>query len=536
MEQFDYVVVGAGSAGCVLAERLSASGKHRVLVVESGPKDRSPWIHMPVGYGKLFYHQRLNYGFQTEPQPHLNNRADYYPRGHVVGGSGAINAMVYCRGLPNDFDDWAAQGATGWAWSDVAQTFDRIETQVAPDGTTTGSGPIHVSDVRDQIHPINRHYFDAVSQCQLPHSDNINDPNSEGSAVYRINTKSGRRWSAAQAFLAPALRRKNLELRTGAQVQRVIISEGRATGIKLDWKGKTHTIRAGEVILSAGALHSPAILQRSGIGPGDVLARHGITQVLDNPNVGAHLQDHVGINYFFKSHEPSLNNQLAPWYGKLMAGLRYALTRKGPLALSVNQCGGFFRSSPVQPVPDQQIYFNPVTYTTTKSGTRTVINPDPFSGFIIGFQPCRPTSRGFMEITGTRHQDAPRVQPNSMATPEDQKSVIDGGRLCARIMQAPALTALVKEPIYSDIRTMDDDALLSDFKDRSGTVFHTASTCRMGRDAQTSVTDPNLRVHGIRNLRVVDASVFPNVTSGNINAPTMMLAYRAADLIANTGP
>lgn len=535
MEYFDYIIVGAGSAGCVLAERLSANDTSRVLVLESGPSDRSPWIHIPAGYGKLFYDARLNYGFHTEAQPALANRRDYVPRGRVVGGSGAINAMVYCRGMPHDFDDWADAGATGWGWENVHDTYDRLETQVAPDGTTTGEGPLHVSDVRDEIHPLNRHFFTALDECQLPRTDNINDPEGEGGTVYRINTRKGRRWSASQAFLHPAIRRRNLELRTSATVEKVVIEEGRATGVDVLWKGKKHRISAGQVILSTGSIHSPAILQRSGVGPGALLAQHGIDIVKENSNVGGNLQDHLGVNYYFKSSEPSLNNVLAPWYGKVMAGIQYLLTRKGPLSLSVNQCGGFFRSASDLSTPDQQLYFNPITYTTAKVGKRSVINPDPFPGFILGMQPCRPTSRGRIDISGAGVDALPRIQPNALATVEDEERVVAGGRLCARIMQAETMQKLVTAPMYADLRALTDEGILDDFRARCGSVFHPVSTCRMGRDAGTSVTDPDLKVHGVKNLRVVDASVFPNVTSGNTNAPTMMLAYRAAEMILRTG-
>ena len=535
VEHFDYIVVGAGSAGCVLAERLSANHKARVLVLENGPSDLSPWIHMPAGYGKLFYDAKLNYGFHTEAQPALANRQDYVPRGRVVGGSGAINAMVYCRGLPHDFDDWERSGATGWGWKTVQDTFDKIETQVAPDGTTTGSGPLHVSDVRDQIHPLNKNFFTALEECQLPQTDNINDPEGEGGTVYRINTRNGRRWSASQAFLTPALGRRNLELRTRARVQKVLIEEGRATGVEVLWKGKQHRISAGQVILASGTVHSPAILQRSGVGPGALLAQHGIEIVKANSNVGGNLQDHLGVNYYFKSSEPSLNNVLAPWYGKVLVGIQYLLTRKGPLSLSVNQCGGFFRSTPDLSFPDQQLYFNPITYTTSKVGKRSVINPDPFPGFILGMQPCRPTSRGRIDISGAGVDALPRIQTNALTTAEDEARVVAGGRLCAQIMNAPIMQKLVTEPMYADLRTLTDEGILEDFRARCGSVFHPVSTCRMGKDAASSVTDPQLQVHGVRNLRVVDASVFPNVTSGNTNAPTMMLAYRAAEMILRTG-
>lgn len=533
MEQFDFIIIGAGSAGCVLADRLSADGKSRVLLLESGPKDRTPWIHVPLGYGMLFHSRKYNYGFEAEGQNGLNDRVQYWPRGRVVGGSGAINAMVYCRGMRKDFDDWEQAGATGWGWDTVRASYDAIETHVAPDGQTRGDGPIHVSDIRDQIHPVNRHYFEALNECQLPQTDDMNAPDAEGGGIYRLNTQNGRRCASSHAFLKSALRRRNLVLRTGATVEKVLLEEGRATGVLLHWRGRTRKIMAGEVILSAGAVHSPLILQRSGIGPGNVLSEHGITTLIDNANVGGNLQDHLGVNYGFKAAEPTMNNVLRPWYGKVMAGLRYILTRKGPLSLSVNQCGGFFRSSAHLQSPDQQLYFNPITYKIIKVGGKSIIKPDPFSGFILGMQPCRPTSRGRVDISGADPAAGPRIRPNSLATAEDQQQVIAGGRLCAKIMNAPSLKSLTTGAIDDDIRTMKDDAILADFRERCGTVFHPVSTCRMGRDPENSVTDPYLKVHGVKNLRVVDASAFPNVTSGNTNAPTMMLANRAADLILN---
>lgn len=535
MEHFDYIIVGAGSAGCVLADRLSACGRARVLLLESGPMDRSPWIHLPVGYGKLFYHPRLNYGYRSEPQPGLQGRRDYWPRGHVVGGSGAINAMVYCRGLPQDYDDWQSAGATGWGWQTALRTFERIETQVARDGSQEGTGPLVVSDVRDRIHPVNSHYFDALAESQLPLTDNINGPSPEGGTAYRLNTHRGRRWSSAQAFLRPALRRRNLDLRTRAPVRRVLVSEGRARGVEITWRGRTSVVHAGTVILSAGAVNSPKLLQLSGIGPGAVLAEMGIEVRVDNPNVGGNLQDHLGVDYFFQATQPTLNTTLGPWLGKLRAALQYLLWRSGPLSLSVNQCGGFLRSSEALSTADQQLYFNPVTYTTVTRGTRRVIHPDPFPGFILGVQPCRPTSRGRIDIASPDPAEAPCIRPNALDTQADQDSVVAGGRLCARILQAPAMRGLIRAPLSDDPRAMDDVAILDDFRARATSVFHPVATCRMGRDARTSVTDPQLNVHGVDGLRVVDASAFPNLTSGNTNAPTMMLAHRAADLILNTG-
>ena len=532
MEDFAYIIVGAGSAGCVLAERLSVSRRHKVLVLEAGGRGWSPWIDLPLGYGKTFFDSRVNWKYQTEPEAALAGRCGYWPRGKVVGGSGAINALVYARGLPQDFDDWAAAGAAGWDWETARKTYEAMETRLGTGGERKGCGPLHVQDVSDQIHPVNRHFFAAAEELGLPRTEDINGSACEGAGVYLINTSSGRRMHSARAFLKPALKRPNVTLMTGAIAERIVFEGRRAAAVQVVWGGRRLTLRAGrEIILSAGAVTSPRLLQLSGIGPAELLKSQGIAPLLDAPHVGGNLQDHLGINYYFRATEPTLNNLLRPFTGKLRAAVQYALTRRGPLALSVNQCGGYFRSSPELAGPDQQLYFNPVTYTTTPNGKRSVVQPDPFAGFIIGFQPARPTSRGRIDISTADSLAPPRIRPNSLATEEDRAQVVAGGRLCQRLINTRALEGLVQAAMDPDLRVMDDDQILADFRQRCGTVFHPVGTCRMGSDAQASVVSPRLKVHGVQGLRVVDASVFPNLTSGNTNAPTMMLAHRAADLI-----
>jgi choline dehydrogenase len=532
MATYDYIIIGAGSAGCVLADRLSASGRHTVLVLEAGSRDLSPWIHLPLGYGKTFFDDRMNWKYSSEPEDALAGRTGYWPRGKVVGGSSSINALVWARGLPSDFEDWAASGATGWDWKAVSAAYDQLETRVAPDGTYQGAGPLHVQDVSDQIHKVNRHFFAATAELGMPQTDNCNAPGAEGAAAYPITTKKGMRCSSARAFLAPALKRRNVTLVTGAMVDRIGFEGRRATQVHYRLSGALKTVNAGrEIILSAGAVTSPRLLQLSGIGPAKLLADMGIAVRQDAPHVGGNLQDHLGISYYFKATEPTLNNQLRPFWGKAMAAGRYIISRRGPLALSVNQCGGFFRSDIAINRPDQQLYFNPVSYTTTPDGTRNVVNPDPFAGFIIGFQPSRPTSRGRIDISAADPAAAPRIRPNSLDTSEDRDAVIAGGQLCRRLASTSSMSKLIDSVLGPDIRQMKDDDILQDFRERCGTVFHPVGTCRMGSDPASSVVDSNLKVHGFSGLRVVDASVFPNITSGNTNAPTIMTAYRAADLI-----
>lgn len=532
MDTFDYIVVGAGSAGCVLTDRLSRNGSNRVLVLEAGGSDKSFWIRTPIGYGRTFFDPRINWMYRTEPDPQTNARVGYWPRGKVLGGSSSINALIYCRGMPGDFEDWEAAGVQGWNWNNVRPHYEAIESRILANGEIEGNGPLFVSDVRNDIHPSNRHYFTMAEELGLPVTDDCNGPSPEGITRYRITTRHGKRWSAADAFLKPALGRPNVTLLKNCVVDRIVIEGRHATGVSVRTASGVLVFKARkEIIVSAGAVNSPKLLQASGIGPAALLQRLDIPLVVANDNVGANLQDHLGINYYYKATEPTLNSMLSPWWGKAIQGARYLLTRRGPLSLSVNQCGGFVRSEEGLERPDQQLYLNPVTYTTAPSDKRPIINPDPFPGYILSFQPTRPTSRGTIEIVSPHVEDAPKIVPNYLSTAKDLDDVIAGGRLIQRMAGTAAMRRFTKEAMAPDILTLDDDGILDDFRKRCGSVFHPVSTCRMARDATTGVTDCDLRVFGITGLRVADASAFPNITSGNTNAPTIMLAHRAADLI-----
>ncbi|WP_259783058.1 GMC family oxidoreductase [Aestuariispira ectoiniformans] len=536
MDEFDYIIVGAGSAGCVLADRLSADGQNRVLVLEAGGTDRRLWIKVPIGYGRTFFDERVNWKYETEPDEGTNGRRSYWPRGKALGGSSSINAMVYFRGLAHDYEDWRQAGATGWGWDDVRPVFEKLERRIAVDGSTRGDGPVMISDVADQAHRTNRYFFDASKEVGLPKTEDFNGISPEGVGYYQITTRGGVRCSAADAFLRPAMKRRNVTLVSNALVERVTFDGKRATGVRYKMGGRSvsATVRK-EVILSAGAVNSPQLLQLSGIGPGALLQEMGIEPIHVNEAVGGNLQDHISISYFYKATEPTLNNELAPWWGKVRAGMQYVLTRKGPLSLSVNQCGGFVKSSSTVAHPDMQLYFNPVTYTTAPVGKRPIINPDPFAGFIISFQPSRPTSRGRIDIKSPNPRIAARIQPHYLTSNKDLDDVVAGGRMVRSLVATNGLRNLIKEAIPPDLGSMSDDDILSDFRQRCGTVFHPVSTCAMGSDPENSVVDSDLKVRGVDGLRVVDASVFPNITSGNTNAPTIMVAYKAATQILQEG-
>jgi choline dehydrogenase len=531
VDNFDYVIVGAGTAGCVLADRLSANGRHRVLVLEAGGSDARFWIKAPIGYGFTFSDPAVNWKYQTAGSPGLGGRAMYWPRGRVVGGSSSINALVYCRGMPADFDDWRALGNSGWGWDDVRPYFERSERRVAPDGRASTDGALDVKDVTPFLHPMREQWLAAAAELGLPVSEDFNGSHPEGFGSYQVSIRDGRRWSAADAFLRPALRRGHVKLETGAWVKRLRCVGRRVTGVEYVRGGAACYARAErEVIVCGGAVNSPQLLQLSGIGPGSTLAAQGIAPVLDNPAVGGNLQDHLAVVYSFKATRATLNDELHSPLCQAIAGARYLLTRRGPLSLSVNQFGGFVRAHPEAARPDVQLYFNPVTY-GAGDATRKRIKVDGFSGFYLCFQPTRPTSTGRIDLASGDFRQAPRIAPNYLSTDKDVEDARFGGRLMQAIARTRAITGLIREPLAPDLLRMSEADLVADFRARAATVYHPVGTCRMGRAVGESVVDASLRVHGMESLRVVDASVFPTVTSANTNAPTLMVAQKGADII-----
>jgi choline dehydrogenase len=533
MTGYDYIIVGAGTAGCVLANRLSASGQQRVLLLEAGGADRSPWIKVPIGYGRTFNDPRFNWMYEAQADPALNNRCAFWPRGKVLGGSSSINAMLYVRGQPQDFADWRAAGNPGWAYDDLLPYFKKLEDHAGGASAFHGvGGPVHVSDVSGSVHPLCHNFLDACAAVGIPRTADFNGAQPEGAGLWQVTIKDGVRVSASSAYLHPVMRRRNLEVRLRAQALRVLFTGTRATGVEYLHGGERRQAQAREVLLAAGAINSPQLLELSGVGDGRLLQQYQIPVIADCAAVGSQLQDHIACSYFYRSRVPTLNNQLAPWYGKVQAALRYALGRRGALAMSVNQAGAFLRSRPELKVPNLHIYFNPASYSTTTTGpSRRLMNPDPFAGFLMSFNTCRPSSRGSVHIASPDPLAAPAIRPNSLSSAQDVQDVFDGARILRRIASAAPLARVIENEREPGAAVTADADVLADFRQRAGSVFHASGTCAMGADVRTAVLDARLRVRGVTGLRVVDASAFPNLTSGNTNTPTLALAEKGADLI-----
>lgn len=531
--EYDYIVIGAGSAGCVLADRLSASGKHKVLILEAGGSDNRFWIQTPIGYGKTFYDPSVNWMYMTEPDPGINNQRSYWPRGKVIGGSSSINAMVYIRGQADDYNDWCDLGNSGWGWDDVLPYFKKSETNSDGGNAYRGdSGPLYVNNVSRDYHPLCSTFLEAAKQTGFNYNPDFNGETQEGVGYYQITTKNGKRMSAARAYLHPARQRANCQLRSQAHVTRILFENRKAIGVEFQQYGKLLTAKARlEVIVSGGAINSPQLLQLSGIGPQQLLKDMGISVVQDSPAVGQNMQEHLACTHFYQSRVPTLNNQLSPWWGKMLAGIQYLLTRRGILSLGVNQAGGFVKSNQHRLRPNLQLYFAAMTYTTAAPDERPLMDPDPYPGFLNGVGQLRPKSRGYLQINSSDPFQAPKIVPNYLSEQEDVVEMLEGVRLLRELAKTPALSAIIENEMTPGLDINSDDDLIDDIRQRSTTVFHPTSTCMMGPHSDTAVVDSSCRVYGVQNLRVVDASVFPTVISGNTNAPVIMVAEKSADII-----
>jgi choline dehydrogenase len=530
---FDFIIVGAGSAGCVLANRLSANGRYSVALFEAGGSDKRFYVQMPLGYGKTFYDPAVNWMYTAEPDPGLNGQADFWPRGKIIGGSSSINAMVYIRGHKDDYDAWEQATNSDWSWQSVLSAYKQMEDNAAgADAWRGNGGPLHIADTSEAVHPLTQSYIASAEKLGLAHNPDFNGETQEGVGTYQLTTKNGCRLSAARAFLDPAKSRKNLHIIPKTLVTKISFDGSRATGISYEQNGLTKTAKASrEVIVAGGAVNSPQLLLLSGLGQAALLREHSIPVIAELPQVGQNLEDHVGLNYTYRMKVPTLNDQLRPWYGKLKVGLQYLLFRAGPLSLSINHGGGFFCTSPNLQRPNMQLYMQAFSTLLPKSGERPILSPDPFSGLSLGLSNCRPTSRGEINIKSADPHIHPRITPNAYGTQHDVDEMLLAVKFIRKLAQQEPLASLIAEELRPGPACKSDEELIYDFKQRSGTVYHPACTCRMGSSTSNSVVDANLRVHGTKGLRVCDASVFPNLIAGNTNAPSMLMGWKGAELI-----
>ncbi len=522
---FDYIIVGAGSAGCVLADRLSASGRYRVLLLEAGGLDRNIWIHIPLGYGKLFSNAKFNWLYQSEPEPELNNRKIIQPRGKVLGGSSSINGLLYIRGQREDFDHWRQLGNTGWSFEDVLPFFRQAEDQQRGADELHGSGgPLAVSDV--EPHPLCDAFIKAAEQAGYPRNDDFNGPAQEGAGYFQMTARNGRRCSTARGYLKPAKRRTNLQVVSGALASRVLFDGKRAVGVEYTQGGVVHRAGAeGEVILSGGAFNSPQLMQLSGVGPGSLLQKYGIGVVSDMPGVGDDLQDHFQARFNYRCSERiTTNDAMATLRGRVGMVLDYAFNRGGPLSIGAGYAGGFFKTDPSLASPDVQIHF--ILFSADSVGQKL----HTFPGFLASVCQLRPQSRGHVRIKSADPAQAPAIQPAYMSAPADRQVMIEGMKLTRRIMGQPAISRYIVEELNPGARVTSDADLLAFAREKGTTIFHPTSTCRIGSDAK-AVVDERLRVRGIEGLRVIDGSIMPTVVSGNTNAAIVMIAEKGAKMV-----
>ena len=526
LQQFDYVIIGAGSAGCVLAGRLSEDENRRVLLLEAGRRDTSPWLHIPVGYFKTMHNPAWDWCYETEPEAGLGGRAIPWPRGKTLGGSSAINGLLYVRGHSSDYDTWRQLGNPGWAYDDVLPYFKKSEDQQRGADEYHGrGGPLGVSDSRFHSE-LSESFISAGEEAGLPRREDFNGAELEGIGYFQATTRSGLRCGTASAYLKPARQRRNLEVVTRAHVRRIVVEDGRACGVEYERGCKrVSATAAAEVILSAGAIGSPQILMLSGIGPGDELRRHGIDVRHDARGVGQNLQDHLQIRMVFKTKRAiTLNDAVRNPLRKMLMGIEYALLRRGPLTMAASQVGVFCRSSPDLEVPDIQFHMQPSSADTPGEGLHRV------SAFTAAPCQLRPESRGTIALTSPDPHRHPAIHANYLSAHKDQAVAVAGMHWARRIVSSPSLAPLLAGEWRPGSEVQGDEALLEAARRLGHTVYHPVGTCRMGSDAD-AVVDPELRCNGVQALRVVDASVMPRLTSGNTNAPTIMIAEKGAEMI-----
>ena len=529
-DTYDYIIVGAGTAGCLLANRLSADPGTRVLLLEAGGKDNYHWIHIPVGYLYLMGNPRADWCFKTAAEPGLNGRSLAYPRGKVLGGCSSINGMIYMRGQAHDYDRWRQMGNAGWAWDDVLPCFKKHEDQWAlqPGAfedlhSRGGEWRVELARIRWEILDA---FQEAAAEAGIPKVDDFNRGNNEGCGYFHVNQKSGVRWNTAKGFLRPVRHRPNLAIETHALVERLVLDGRRVIGLVMRQHGSLRTLRAArEVVLSAGAIGSPQVLQLSGVGPGAVLQPAGIEVRHDLPGVGANLQDHLQLRCAYRvSGVRTMNERFQSLVQRAGFAAQYLLARRGPMTMAPSQLGAFVRSDASRETPNLQYHVQPLTL--PKFGEPL----DPFPAFTASVANLRPTSRGWVRIASPDPEAHPEIRPNYLATEDDRQAAADAIRVTRRIVSMPALAKYRPEEFRPGPEVQDDEELARAAGDIGTTIFHPVGTCKMGSD-ETAVVDHRLKVRGLDGLRVADASIMPTITSGNTNSPTLMIAEKAAAMI-----
>lgn len=531
--EYDFIIVGAGSAGCVLADRLTESGRYRVLLLEAGGTHKRLLIDMPAGLGHVFYDPKVNWCYEAEPDQQMGGRTDFWPRGKVLGGSSSINGMVYIRGQKEDFDSWAQLGNIGWAYEDLLPYFKKSEDNDLGESHEHGvGGAWKISSIKGRQSPVVDKAIESAISLGYRENPDFNGAEQEGVGLYQFSIRDGRRTNNARAFLEPAMRRRNLAVVTHALTNRILFEGRRAVGVEYRRNGKVETaLCRREVLVAAGTINSPLLLQLSGVGPGALLQLHGITQIVDSPAVGENLQDHVFTGFSYKTRIPTLNDRFNTRLGQLIAGVEWLLTRGGPLGLGINQGGAFVRSRPEVPRADTQLYFYPLSFGASPDGPPKTMHPHGFSGMTINASPCRPESRGQIKIRSADPLAPPIIHRNYLSTPNDVRVMVDSLRIADKIARTGPLAEVIESPVYKLGNPPTDEQLESWARQTGRTTYHPTSTCTMGTDPRTSVVDHRLKVHGIEGLRVIDASIMPLIVSGNTAAAATMIGEKGAALV-----